>query len=277
MSWLRGPYSLRSLTVLSLVAALGLVAAGVVLLRCWPPPAAPNRPAPPAGAAALSIIVPRQEGEPPNPWDTPGAHWRLRVKQHTGEIRLNDYGPPEKDKVQLEMYVDVLVLPPRHLGDRKIVRLQFTPNAPENPNQTFYYDDMKQDKWVLELDRASGQVEGVRTQDPKLRDYAWPAVPLQGVMLLRTVLYGFPVGWMTQTSDVAEVPPAKERRAADSRREMVVSFEPTRVPAGLDGSGQDVKAVKATYGERRDLIYLPLGLIVMSYLRSVWERAGRVS
>ena len=30
-------------------------------------------------------------------------------------------------------------------------------------------------------------------------------------------------------------------------------------------------------GERRDLIYLPLGLIVMSYLRSVWERAGRVS
>ena len=31
------------------------------------------------------------------------------------------------------------------------------------------------------------------------------------------------------------------------------------------------------YGERRDLIYLPLGLIVMSYLRSVWERSSRAS
>ena len=30
-------------------------------------------------------------------------------------------------------------------------------------------------------------------------------------------------------------------------------------------------------GERQELIYLPFGLIVMSYLRSVWERFIRAS
>ena len=39
----------------------------------------------------------------------------------------------------------------------------------------------------------------------------------------------------------------------------------------------DEAAEKGELGERQDLVYLPLGLIVMSYLRSVWDRSNLAS